>query len=63
MVWNTKWSDVDWTLLVIVIAIIFVPLLCLVLCYCLGSSEVDKLNEAREKEEKEAMDKESMEKK
>ena len=58
VVWNTEWSVIDWTIFCIVLAIIIVAVLIgLCFCCCIGSTEAEELKAAREKAEKEAMEK------
>ena len=62
VVFDTEWSVVDWTVFCVVIAIIIVAVLIgLCFCCCIGSTEAEELKNAREKAEKEAMDKDFME--
>ena len=62
VIWETEWSVIDWTIFCIVLAIIIVAVLIgLCFCCCIGSTEAEENRDAREKADKEAMDKDFME--
>ena len=62
VVFSTEWSVIDWTIFCIVVAIIIVAVLIgLCFCCCIGSTQPEEAKAAREKAEKEAMDKDFME--
>ena len=62
VIFATEWSVIDWTIFCIVLAIIIIAVVIgLLFCCCVGSTQPEELQAAREKAEKEAMDKDFME--
>ena len=62
VIFNTAWSVVDWTILVIIVVIIIVGIVVgLIFCCCIGSDQETVDKDAREKAEEEAKNKDYME--